>query len=140
MAPKKKQDKKTGEGSNGLPLGSVFHVAEGLAGMALQLLAQKYQVEKKVEEFKEETQERVEELRTEAIRTGYEVKRAFLRTVVESILLGTGLISLIAGIMLMASRVIELPEYILISYGAIVTVYVIFTMKTSPLEPKKEIK
>ncbi len=137
MASRKKGKNESGDDSGGLPLGSAFEVVEGLAGMAVKLLAQKYQVEKKVEEIKEETQEKVEEIRDEAIRTGYEVKRAFLRTVVESILIGTGILSLVIGLMVLASRVIEQPELVLIAYGIIVTGYVVFTMKTGPIEPIK---
>ena len=134
MASRKKGKNESGDDSGGLPLGSAFEVVEGLAGMAVKLLAQKYQVEKKVEEIKEETQEKVEELRDEAIRTGYEVKKAFLRTVVEAILLVTGIVSFVVGTMLWASRIIEQPEYILIFYGILVGIYVVFTMKTGPIE------
>jgi len=133
MAAKKGKKKEEASFLGGLPLGSAFQVAEGLGGMALKLVEQRYQVGKKVEEFKQDSAEKVEEFKEEAVRTGYEVKKAIIRTIFEAILFATGLFALIIGALhwLKRNLGIELDE-MLLAYGLLVTAYIVFTMKTSP--------
>jgi hypothetical protein len=133
MAAKKKAEKES-EQTSGIPLGGALEVVEGAAGILGKYLAQRYEVEKRVEEIREETSEKVEEIKEEAIRTGYEVKKAFFRTVVEAILLTTGMLSLIAGLILVVRDIIPL-KYVLVGYGFVITLVVLFQLKTSP-EPQ----
>jgi hypothetical protein len=113
----------------GVPLGSALDILDGVAGLLGKYLAQRYEVEKRVEQIREETAEKVEELKDEAVRTGYAVKKAFFRTIVEAILLTTGMLSLILGLILLVREVIPL-RYVLIGYGLLITTIVLLQLKT----------
>ena len=125
---KKKKNKKT---ESSLPFGSFLEVAEGLGSIIGKYMIQKYEVEKKVEEFKEETSERIEELQEEIVKSGYALKRSIFRAIFDAIIFTTGLASLILGFILLLKNNIPL-EYVLLGYGFIVCVYVVFLLKTSP--------
>lgn len=131
--PKKKSGKKEKENPlfGGIPLGSAMDVFEGLGSLAVKLFSSKAQVEKKVDEFRKETGKQVEELRDEAVRTGYEVKKAFLRAVVETILLASGILSLVLGLILLVKKMVPL-EYVLLGYGFVILFFVLLTVKLSP--------
>ncbi len=125
------EKKKDADPFPGIPLGGALEVVEGVGGLLAKYLAQRYEVEKRVEELKVETAETVDEIREEAVRTGYAVKKAFLRSVVETILLTTGLLSLIAGLILVVRDVIPL-RYVLLGYGILITAFIAFQVKTAP--------
>jgi len=123
-----------GPGSFGLPLGSALDVAEGAAGLLGRYLAQRYEVERRVQQLKDETAEKVEEIRAEAVRTGYELKKALFRTIVEAILLVTGMVALIVGAIMVVGDIVDI-KYVLVGYGFVVTMVVLFQLKTAP-EPQ----
>lgn len=120
----KKEKKQSGFA---LPLGGAFDVMKGVGRLFSSVLS----IESKVEEIKEEATHKVEEIKAEAVRTAYAIKKAILRTVVESILLTTGILSLIAGLILLLKKIIPI-EYILIGYGLLVTLFVALTVKLTP--------
>lgn len=88
-----------------------------LSQMIAEYFNQKYKVKKKVEDIKKAT-----------MQTLYNLKREFMRSMVECILLTTGLLALIVGIILYLTRFVAL-EYILIVYGLVVTIIVLAQMK-----------
>ena len=88
-----------------------------------------------MEEFKEDAAEKVEEIRGEAVRTGYEIKKAFLRSVIEIIVLITAMFSLFAGAVLIVADFVDL-KYILFTYGLVVCIALAFIIKTAPDEAK----
>jgi hypothetical protein len=133
MAPKKKKEEEGEQSMGGIPLGSILDVIDGAGSLFFKYLSGRYRVEKKVEEIKTEANKKAEEIREEAVRTGYAVKKAFLRAVVESILLATGILSLVGGLMLLVRRLAPV-EYVLLGYGFLVTLFVAFTVKLSPKE------
>jgi len=134
MADKGKKAKKPKSSLlGGVPLGSALEVLEGVGGLLAKYLSQRYEVEKRVEELKEETSEKVEEIRDEAIKTGYALKKAFLKTMVEALMLVTGMLSLILGLIILVKNIMPL-EYVLMGYGFLVLIYVSITLKLSPQE------
>ncbi|HHQ44794.1 MAG TPA: hypothetical protein ENN13_01495 [Candidatus Altiarchaeales archaeon] len=121
--------KKGSKGKN-MPLGSAVDVVEGVAGIVAKSLNAKQEVERKVEKLRQEGAEKVEELREDAIDAGYAMKKALLRTIIESILLSTAIVSLIAGTIMLLKRAVEI-EYVFIGYGLLVLVILAFQVKTS---------
>lgn len=126
-----KKKKKKDNPLTGVPLGSAIDVAEGVGSLLMKYLAQRYEVEQKVEELKEGAEEKVEELRDEAVKTGYAVKKAFFRSIVEAIILATGILSLIYGLVKIIGRVIEL-EYVLLLYGVLSLAFLAIQLKMAP--------
>ncbi|MBU0761836.1 MAG: hypothetical protein KKD39_02320 [Candidatus Altiarchaeota archaeon] len=131
MASKKSKSKGDGFKLGSVPLGSALDAVDGVGSVILQLLSRRYQVEKKVDDIKKQTDKKVGEIRDEAVRTGYAVKKAFLRAVVEAIMLITGILSLVAGLILLIKRLAPI-EYVLLGYGFLVTIFVALTVKLSP--------
>ena len=133
MAQKSDKAKPKGGGSLGLlssiPLGGALDVVDSVGEMMFKFFLRRYQVEEKIENVKEEAKKKAEELKAEAIRTGYAVKKAFFRAIVEAIFLTTGLLALIIGLMLVVSDIIPL-KYVLVGYGLIVTAAIVFILKT----------
>ena len=125
-----KADKSKGGGVlSSIPLGSALDVFDGLAGLVYKLLIQRYQVTEKIEHLKEDATEKVQEIREEAIRTGFAIKKAFLKTIVEAILLSSGIICLVIGAIILVSKAVAI-EYVLIGYGLVITTIVVFQLKT----------
>jgi hypothetical protein len=125
----KPEEKKKGLLSS-VPLGSALDVVDGVGGFLFKLLLQRYQVEEKIGKLKEDAREKAEELKEEAIRTGYALKKAFFRAVVEAVLLVTGMLALIIGAIWAIQKVIPI-EYVLLGYGIIVTTAIVFSLKTN---------
>lgn len=68
--------------------------------------------------------ERIEDAKRNVIETLYTFKRNMMKTVVESTLLLTGILALIAGGILVLKDYFQL-KYILLAYGVIVTILVL---------------
>jgi hypothetical protein len=68
------------------------------------------------------------EIKREAIKTLFLIKREVLRTFVEALFLVTGLLAIIIGILLLLSKYFPL-EYILIFYGLIISIIVLLKLK-----------
>jgi len=136
MAAKSKKKRKKASPLGGVPLGGALDVAEGVGGLLVDYLSRKYRVEETVENIREDAEEKVEEIRTEAVRTGYAVKKAFFRSMMEAILLSTGMLALIAGLILVIGNTFPL-EYVLLGYGLLTMALLALQLKLAP-EPEKE--
>mgnify|MGYP006289852813 CR=1 FL=1 len=73
-------------------------------------------------------EQRVEDIRRATLRTLYQLKKEFVKSIVEAIFLTTGLLALIVGTVLLLSHYIAI-EYILIFYGLVVTILVLLRIK-----------
>ncbi|MFH0862397.1 MAG: hypothetical protein V1875_05130 [Candidatus Altiarchaeota archaeon] len=107
----------------GVPFGIAMDVVDSLGGVFFKYFLDRYRLEDKIEQVKEDAKQKAGEIKAEAIKTGIALKKAVFRTIVEAIFLTTGLLALIIGVMLIVSDVIPL-KYVLVVYGA-VTVAVI---------------
>lgn len=94
-----------------------FHI---IAHMVTDFVNERYKIKQTVEEVKENL--------TESL---YTLKTGFIKALIETILLSTGLISLIAGLILMLGKVMSL-EFVLTGYGLLACVIVLFQMKLRP--------
>lgn len=127
--------KKKESGSADIPLGKSFDVLDSILTLIYSYAKRKYELEEKIEEIKEETEDKVEELREEATVAAYDAKKALLRTVIETIFLTTGLLSLIVGILLIIRKYMPL-EHVLVAYGLLIILGILVQMKTQPQYPK----
>jgi len=85
--------------------------------VASAYLDQKFNVKKKVGDIRQVT-----------IQTFLNLKKEFIKTVIQATLLSTGLLALILGIILLLNNFMPL-EYILLGYGLIVTLAIIINLK-----------
>ena len=53
------------------------------------------------------------------------------RSIVEAVLLITGILALVAGVLILLSRIVPI-EYVLIGYGLIILLIITFQLKTRP--------
>lgn len=72
--------------------------------------------------------QRIEDAKEEVAKILMQLKREVIRTIIESVFLVTGLISLIIGLIMLINNHYPL-EYVLLGYGLIVTIVVMMTMK-----------
>ncbi|MFH0860292.1 MAG: hypothetical protein V1921_03755 [Candidatus Altiarchaeota archaeon] len=127
---KSKKDRSPVEGllSHGIERGA--GVVDGIARLFVSYLDHVYQIEKRIDDFREETEARAEELKENAIEAAYAVKRSLIRSIIEMVFLTTGLLSLIVGVLLFLGRQVGYVN-VLIGYGVVVTLVVLLSMKTS---------
>lgn len=128
-----KKDKKGGKKPGflaSIPLTAAFEVLDGGLRFIYDQFMDRYEVEDKIEQAKVDAKKTAEEIKTEAIKTGYAVKKAFFRTIVESIILGSGLIALLIGVVWTISDFGVKPQWILTVYGLLAIVFIVFKMKT----------
>ncbi|MBD3260934.1 MAG: hypothetical protein GF334_04530 [Candidatus Altiarchaeales archaeon] len=130
MPSRKKKESKTD-----IPLGKSFDVLDSVLTLIYSYAKRKYELEEKIEEIKEETEDRVEELREEATVAAYDAKKALLRTVIETIFLTTGILSLILGVLLIIRKYMPL-EHVLVAYGLLIILVILVQMKTHPQYPR----
>lgn len=78
---------------------------------------QKYKIERKVEDFKRDT-----------VNAMYKAKANVMKSVVETIMLSTGLLALIVGVLLIVANYFPL-ENVLIVYGLVITIVVLMRLK-----------
>ncbi len=128
MPTKKGKKKRVGLGS--IPLDKTVGVLDAIGKAFIRYIDHRYRIESRFDEFVEETEKKAEELKEEAIHSAYAVKKALIRSIVEVIFLATGLLSLIVGAIMILDSYVGI-EYILFGYGLLVTIIVIFQMKTS---------
>jgi hypothetical protein len=112
-----------------IPLGTALDAFDGVGSFLYKLFLRRYRVEERIEDAKEEAKEKVTELKEEAIKTGYAVKKAFFRAIVEAILLTTGIVALIAGTIMAVADLVPL-KFVLLGYGVIMTAVIVFQLKT----------
>jgi len=113
----------------GIPFGSALDVLDGVGSFLFKFFLQRYQVETKIERFKDDATKRVEEIKGGAVRTAYAVKKAFFRAVVEAVFLTTGLLAFILGCILIVSDLVPL-KYVLVVYGAVTIAVIAIILKT----------
>lgn len=89
------------------------------AQMISEYFNQRYKISKRVEDIKAAT-----------INALYALKSNFIKSIAEGILLATGLLALVVGIIMVLTRILPL-EYVLIGYGLIVTIFVLLRLKVS---------
>ncbi|MBT5023623.1 hypothetical protein HON01_12445 [Candidatus Woesearchaeota archaeon] len=95
----------------------VMNVADNFVDIAANFINQRYKISKRVGDAKKEI-----------FKFLYLVKKVFFRTLVEGLLLVTGLLALIIGLIILISKHYPL-EYVLIIYGVIVLIFVLMRMK-----------
>jgi len=115
----------------GAPLGSVLDVVDGVGAFLFKMFLDRYEVEERIKEVKSDAARKAQEIKEEAVKTGYAVKKAFFRAIVEAVFLTTGLLALIAGGVLVVSDVVPL-KYVLLGYGIAITAIVAVRLKTQP--------
>lgn len=130
MPEENKEEKESKFSWSRIPLDKTIGIVDATIKAFLGYLDHRYKVEKRIDEFKEETERKAEELKADAIHSAYAVKKAFIRAIVEVILLSTGLLALIIGGVLLLDKLIGI-EYVLVGYGLGVTLIVLFKMKMS---------
>jgi hypothetical protein len=133
MVEEKKKGKrgKLDLGLGNMPFSGVFKFLESMGDLFQSYMKQKYRVEERIDEIREDTEKKIEEVRRDAVQAAYEAKRALLRTVVEAILVSTGILALILGLILWFRMFVPFHT-VLIAYGLVVTLVVLLQMKTSP--------
>jgi hypothetical protein len=114
----------------GVPLGSVMDVFDGISSFLFSVFKQRYRVDERIEQIKEDAQRKVEEIREEAIRTGYAIKKAFFSAIVEAIFLSTGLLALVIGTIMVVSDYVPM-KYVLVGYGALVVIIILIRFRSA---------
>ena len=109
--------RKTSKGGFAKSADSVADYIDIISQMIAEYFNRRYKIEKRVDDIKRAT-----------IRTLFTLKKEFIKTIVETLFLVTGLLALIVGTMLYLSRYI-LVEYILLFYGLVVTIVVLMHLK-----------
>ena len=113
----KKPMQKFSKATIGQTVETVSDYVDIMSQLVVEYFNQRYKIEKKVEDVKRAT-----------LNTLYALKKQFIRTVVETLFLVTGILALIVGIMMILNKVLPL-EYVFIGYGLIVTIAIVLTMK-----------
>jgi hypothetical protein len=136
-----KSDKsKGGKGSGilaGIPFGIAMDVVDSLGASLFKLFLQRYQVEEKIEKVKEDAKEKAKEIKAEAIKTGYALKRAFFITVIQAIILGSAILALIIGLLQVVQNYVanvlkQDPAWVLVAYGGVVILGFVLFVKLRP--------
>ena len=93
-------------------------VFDAIVDMIGSHISKKYKIEKKLSELKKEV-----------IDLLYKTKKTILRSFVEATLLVTGILALVAGLIILINRFVPI-EYVLIGYGLVITLFVLLQLKT----------
>jgi len=109
--------RKISKKTTGKSVDTVADYVDLIAQIIVEYIDTRYKVKKRVEDIKKAT-----------VNTLYELKKGFVKSIVEGIFLATGLIALILGVIILMARFISI-EYILIVYGLIVTIFILLKMK-----------
>ncbi len=115
--PNNKVMKKASKKTLGKSVDSVADYIDLVSQIIAEYFNRRYKIEKKVEDIKKAT-----------FHALYSLKREFVKTMVESLFLATGLLALILGTIILLARYIDI-EYILIFYGLIVTIAILLRLK-----------
>jgi hypothetical protein len=101
----------------GRTVDNVADYVDLVSQLIVEYFNQRYKIQKKVEDIKRAT-----------LQTLFALKIGFIKTMVETMFLLTGLLALIVGMILLLTKVMPL-EYVLIGYGLIVCIIVLLRMK-----------
>ncbi len=117
---KKKQRSTKSEKKTRQKVDSVANYIDFFSQLITDYIDQRYKIRHKVEEVK-----------LGVLRALFAFKREFMRTIVEAVLILTGILSLIVGVVLLLRKVLPI-EYIFLGYGFLITIIVLLQMKTKP--------
>ncbi len=115
--PKNKVIEKVSKKTIGKSIDTFADYIDLISQMIAEYFNRRYKIEKKVDDIKKAT-----------FHALYSLKREFLKTMIESLLLATGLFALILGTIILLARYIDI-EYILIFYGLVVSIAVLLRLK-----------
>jgi len=101
----------------GKSVDNVADYVDILSQMVVEYFSRRYKIEKKVDDIK-----------ITILKAMYSLKKEFMKSVIETLFLTTGLLALITGSILLMSKYVAL-EYILIFYGLIVSIAVLLRLK-----------
>lgn len=101
-------------------LNNVMGSVDWVVKIFTDFLKERYKIQKKIEDIKEDISLFV-----------LDVKKFIFRSIVESVLLVTGILALVGGILILLSKIVPV-EYVLIGYGMITLMIVVFQLKTRP--------
>ena len=117
MAARKESDV---EGRRMAVLNNVMSTVDWVVKIFVDFLEQRYKIQKRIEDIKGEVSAFV-----------LNIKRFVFRSIVEAVLLITGILALVAGVLILLSRIVPI-EYVLIGYGLIILLIITFQLKTRP--------
>jgi hypothetical protein len=112
--------KKVSKNTIGKTVDNVTDYVDLFSQMVVEYFDRRYKIHKKVEDIKKGT-----------IKAMYHFKQQFIKSIVQALFLSIGLIALVLGLILWASRFVSL-DYILIIVGLIVTIGVLMKTKLKP--------
>lgn len=122
MAQKKESKNKIIEKISKTTLGTSLDHVSDFVDLISQFISeyfdQKYKIQKKAEDVKRAT-----------LKSLYALKKEFIKSIVEGAVLATAVLSLILGVLIVLAKVMPL-EYVFILYGLVVTMFILFRMKT----------
>ncbi|MFQ5475253.1 MAG: hypothetical protein ACE5DM_05450 [Candidatus Nanoarchaeia archaeon] len=98
----------------------IFDSFDSVAKIAVDAINARYKISKRVEEF-----------RNEVITLLYKLKRSFIRSIVEAVLIASGVLAFVLGLLIFASRYFPI-DAILIAYGLIILILVLWQVKLRP--------
>lgn len=98
----------------------IFDTIDSFLKVAVDYINERYQITKKVEDF-----------RKDVIGLLYTLKRHLIRSIVEAVLIASGVLALILGIILFANRFLPL-DIILMAYGVLMLIIVLGQIKLRP--------
>ncbi|MBU0461960.1 MAG: hypothetical protein KJ574_05220 [Nanoarchaeota archaeon] len=98
----------------------IFDTIDSFLKVAVDYINERYQITKKVEDF-----------RKDVIGLLYTLKRHLIRSIVEVVLIASGVLALILGIILFANRFLPL-DIILMAYGVLMLIIVLGQIKLRP--------
>lgn len=98
----------------------IFDSLDAFMKLAVDFINDRYKITKRVEDF-----------RKEVIALLYNLKRNFIRSIIEAILISTGVIAFVVGIILFVNRFLPL-DIILMAYGLFILIIVLWQIKLRP--------
>ncbi len=98
-------------------VGGVMNHMEFFAQLFVDYLNRRYKIQK-----------RTDEVKNIFLTSLFALKKEFMKTIVESIFLFTGLLALIIGSIMFISKIVKI-EYVLLIYGLFVTIGVLLKMR-----------
>lgn len=98
----------------------IFDSIDAFMKLAVDFINDRYKITKRVEDF-----------RKEVTALLYKFKRNFIRSVIEAILISTGVLAFIVGIILFVNRFLPL-DIILMAYGLMILIIVLWQIKLRP--------
>lgn len=118
--PKNKVMRKISNKTIGKTVDTVADYVDLVSQIMVEYVNQRYKIQQKVSDIRRLT-----------LQTLYNLKTEFVRTIIEALLLCTGVIAIIVGIVMLLSKVVPI-EFIFLGYGLLISIIVLAKMKTKP--------